>query len=92
MDVHELELYVCRRLRQERERLGYSQMTLAYESGVSQNMITYIETGKRTPTLNTLLKLCTAMKIDPSVLFAQTANLSKDEAKKTIINMIELYL
>ena len=92
MDVHELELYVCRRLKQERERLGYSQMTLAYESGVSQNMITYIETGKRTPTLNTLLKLCAAMKIDPSVLFPQTASLSKDEAKKTIINMIELYL
>jgi len=67
-------------------------MTLAYESGVSQNMITYIETGKRTPTLNTLLKLCAAMKIDPSVLFPQTASLSKDEAKKTIINLIELYL
>ena len=46
----------------------------------------------RTPTLNTLLKLCTAMKIDPSVLFPQTASLSKDEAKKTIINLIELYL
>ena len=55
-------------------------------------MITYIETGKRTPTLNTLLKLCAAMKIDPSVLFPQTASLSKDEAKKTIINLIELYL
>ena len=92
MDVHELELYVCRRLKQERERLGYSQMMLAYESGVSQNMITYIETGKRTPTLNTLLKLCAAMKIDPSVLFPQNAILSKDEAKKTIINLVELYL
>ena len=32
------------------------------------------------------------MKIDPSVLFPQNAILSKDEAKKTIINLVELYL
>lgn len=82
MDVHELELYVCRRLKQERERLGYSQMTLAYESGVSQNMITYIETGKRTPTLNTLLKLCTAMKSIRLCYFLRPAVYQKIRLKK----------
>ncbi|MGP1459443.1 MAG: helix-turn-helix domain-containing protein [Treponema sp.] len=92
MDVHELEMYVCRRLKQERERQGLSQMALAYESDVSQNMITYIETGKRTPTLNTMLKLCTAMKINPSVLFPKNTDLSKDDAKRTIIELLERYM
>ena len=92
MDVHELEMYVCHRLKQERERLGLSQMALAYESDVSQNMITYIETGKRTPTLNTILKLCTAMKINPSVLFPQNTDLSKDDIKRTIIELINQYM
>ena len=92
MDVHEAENYVCKRLKQERERLGLSQMALAYESGVSQNMITYIETGKRTPTLNTILKLCAAMRINPAVLFPAQTGASKEDAKRTIIELLNRYM
>ena len=47
MTVKEQEQYICNRLREERKSKKLSQLELSYVSGVSQNMITYIETGKR---------------------------------------------
>lgn len=91
MTVEEQEAYVRTRLKKEREKLHLSQMELSYESGVSQNMITYIETGKRTPTLSTILKLCSAMDLNPSLLFPQNTS-DKKEAKKIILDLIQQYM
>ena len=91
MTIEEQEKFVCMRLRQERESRNLSQLDLSYESGVSQNMITYIETGKRTPTLSTLLKLCNAMKIDPSILFRKDDS-EKEDAKNTVLKLIQKYM
>ena len=82
MELEEQEKYFYTRLKQERENCRMSQLELSLESGVSQNMITYIETGKRTPTITTIFKLCNAMKISPSVLFL------KAEDEKTNANWI----
>ena len=57
----------------------------------SQNMITYIETGRRTPTLTTLLKLCNALNITPAVLFADSSDDVKT-AKSTIIELVNRYM
>lgn len=92
MDIEELEKYVCESLKRERERLGMSQLALSYESEVSQNMITYIETGKRTPSLHTILKLCDAMNISPAILFPQDISVSKEQAKKLIIELVDKYM
>ena len=77
------EKTVILRLKQEREKQKLSQLELACKSNVSQNMIAYIETGKRTPTLSTLIKLCNALNINPSVLFAE-----EDEQRESIKNNI----
>lgn len=91
MTVEEQEANVRTRLKEEREKLHLSQMELSYESGISQNMITYIETGKRTPTLSTILKLCSAMDLNPSLLFPQNTS-DKKEAKKIILDLIQQYM
>ena len=91
MTVEEQEKFVCMRLRQERESRKLSQLDLSYESGVSQNMITYIETGKRTPSLSTVLKLFNAMKIDPSILFRKD-DTEKEDAKLTVLKLIQKYM
>lgn len=91
MTIEEQERGVCLKLRQERENRKMSQLELSLESGVSQNMITYIETGKRTPTLSTILKLCNAMKIDPSVLFLKHDE-EKEKAKQTVLEIIQKYM
>ena len=91
MTVEEQEQFVYKRLRQERENAHFSQMELSLESGVSQNMITYIENGKRTPTVSTLIKLCNAMGISPSVLF-HSNNTNRQKAKETIIDLVQQFM
>lgn len=91
MTIEEQERYICDRLRQEREVRGMSQMDLSYESGVSQNMITYIETGKRTPSITTILKLCNALGIDTAVLFPKNDS-DKEKAKQTVIELVKKYM
>ena len=56
MIVREQQSLVINRLRKEREKAGLSQLELALRAEISQNMINYIETGKRTPSLDTILK------------------------------------
>ena len=82
---------MCDRLKAEREKKGLSQMELSLESDVSQGMITYIENKKRTPTLNTILKLCAALKIEPQVLFPKS-EVDRIAAKRTVLDLIEHFM
>ena len=91
MTIEEQEQFIYKRLRQEREKLNLSQMELSLESGVSQNMITYIENGKRTPTVNTLIKLCNAMHISPAILFPSNET-ERQNAKETIIELVQKFM
>jgi len=47
---------IAQRLREEREKRRISQMDLSFKASLSQNQVNYIETGKRTPNLNSLLR------------------------------------
>lgn len=91
MTIEEQETFIYTHLKQEREKKGLSQMELSMESGISQNMITYIETGKRTPTITTILKLCSALKISPSSIFPNTCD-ERESAKNTVIELIQRYM
>ena len=54
-------------------------------------MINYIETGKRTPSLDTLFKICNAMNINPSILFSDTEE-EKEEAKRQVLDIIQRWM
>ena len=85
--ITDQESEVLRRLKEARENAKLSQLDLSYKSGVSQNMITYIETGKSSPTLTTLLKLSNALNINPAILFDDTPE-EKDKKKEEIVKLI----
>lgn len=87
MSSKDKEKRVLSRLKQEREKQKLSQLELALKSGVSQNMIAYIETGKRTPTLSTIIKLCDALSINPAVLF-DDENKQKEAIKTSIFELV----
>lgn len=59
---------ICERIveliREERERKRLSKYALAEKSGVSQQMIGYVERGLRSPSLEILLRLTVALEID----------------------------
>lgn len=90
-DITVAEKNVLKKLKYYREKKNISQFELSLESGVSQNMITYIETGKRTPTLRTLIKLCYALQISPAKLFEEN-NKEKEDLKHQLIESILKYM
>jgi transcriptional regulator with XRE-family HTH domain len=55
---------VAGRLKDERLRRRISMTKLATESGLSQQMISYVERGMRSPTLDTLLRIAAALDVD----------------------------
>jgi len=79
------------RLREEREKKRISQMELSFKAGLSQNQVNYIETGKRTPNLNTILNICKALEINPSVLF-EAKETERKKARETIIRLIMRFI
>lgn len=55
---------VARLLRQEREKRGLSMNLVAERAGLSQQMVSYVERDMRNPTLETLLRIASALEID----------------------------
>jgi transcriptional regulator with XRE-family HTH domain len=57
-------------LQEERKAKKISQEKLAKLTGLDRTFISLIENGKRSPTFSTILKLCSALEIEPSELFS----------------------
>ena len=83
--------HIAQRLREEREKLRISQMDLSFKAGLSQNQVNYIETGKRTPNLYTLLSICRALKISPAALF-KPENTKRKKARETVIRLVSRFM
>lgn len=62
---------VAQILREERERRGLSMNMVAERSGLSQQMISYVEREMRNPTLETLLRIAAAIDIDLAQVLRQ---------------------
>ena len=90
-DIISIENEAIRKLKAYREERNISQLELSLQSGVSQNMITYIETGKRAPTLKTIIKLCKALDISPAKLFEDNSP-EKENLKQQLNDAIQKYL
>jgi len=82
---------ISQRLREEREKMRISQMELSFKAGLSQNQVNYIETGKRTPTLYTFLRICNALQISPAVLFEQE-DTERQTARETVIRLVSRFM
>ena len=52
-----------RALREQRTLRRLSQDALAYDAGLDRTYISLLELGQRSPTLDTLFSLCTALNI-----------------------------
>jgi transcriptional regulator with XRE-family HTH domain len=79
------------RIKEEREKAGLSQMDLSFMAGLSQNLVNYIECGRRTPNLYTILKIAKALGIAPASLF-DSADEERSAARETIIGLATKFL
>ncbi|MDR0451742.1 MAG: helix-turn-helix domain-containing protein [Treponema sp.] len=82
---------IVSRIKEEREKSHLSQMDLSFMAGLSQNLLNYIENGRRTPNLYTILKICKALQIEPASLFADSDE-ERSTARETIINLVKKYV
>ena len=77
-----IETVVSENIKTLRKQLGWSQEMLAERTGVSAPYIPQIEVGKRTPSLDIVQKLATALGVEYKTLFETTLN-------STTINSID---
>lgn len=62
---------IVAQLHVERERQGLSKYALEQKSGVSQQMIGYMERGLRCPSLETALRISDALELDMGKLISK---------------------
>ena len=73
---------VAQTLREERLRKNLSMNALAERAGLSQQMVSYVEQEERNPTLDTLLRISTALDVKLEELIEQArATASKKKPK-----------
>jgi transcriptional regulator with XRE-family HTH domain len=58
-------------LRKERLTAGLTQEELAFKSALSRNYISLLELNQKSPTVETLQRICKALRIRPSKLLAR---------------------
>jgi transcriptional regulator with XRE-family HTH domain len=91
---NEIEVQIGRmvsRIKEEREKARLSQMDLSFMAGLSQNLVNYIESGRRTPNLYTLLKIAKALNIAPASLF-DSSDEERHTARETIIGLVKKFV
>jgi len=59
------------RIKQLREKLGLSQSELAHRAGVAQSTLSYLESGIKSPSIDTLLQICDALGVSISELLGK---------------------
>jgi len=74
----ELSERIVRLLREERERQGLSKYVVEQRSGISQQMVGYVERGLRKPSLETALRMADGLGVDLAHIITQARkNVSK---------------
>ena len=63
-------IIVGRVIQRFREQKGLSQEVVSGFAGIGRTHLSAIERGERKPTLETFYKICLAMRIKPSTLWA----------------------
>ena len=64
----ELSERIVRLLRDERIRQGLSKYAVEQRSGISQQMVGYVERGLRRPSLETALRMADGIGVDLSLI------------------------
>ena len=67
---------LCDKLKNLRQSKGITVYRLSQETGISQNHIRELESGKRNPSVETLRRLCDALAVNLSEMFNDSSDIS----------------
>ena len=79
---------VIERIRAIRIRKSMSQLELSLRANLSQSFLACVESGKKQPSVMTLLRIANALDVNPSQFFSEGENNSREEVKNHIIELI----
>jgi transcriptional regulator with XRE-family HTH domain len=87
MEISEELTHVIDRIREIRTGKSISQLELANKSDISQSFLASLESGKKQPSVMTILKIAKALEINPGDLFPRTIE-SKAQIKNEILALL----
>jgi transcriptional regulator with XRE-family HTH domain len=82
--------FVVERMKSVRIQKGVSQLELSLRSHLSLSFIASLETGKKQPSVLTLLKIASALEVSPRVFMPEHEEMSKTEIKDEILSLLEM--
>lgn len=65
-------------------------MELCLRANMSQSFLANIESGKKQPSLLTVIRIASALEVNPRDFFPENKIKDKDEIKKEIFDLIQL--
>ena len=86
-DIQQKVIEIIQKIKTCREISRLSQAELATKAGISQGFLAMIESGKKVPTITSILKICQALEIAPEYLF-MTGEQNRQKVKEEIIKKI----
>jgi transcriptional regulator with XRE-family HTH domain len=91
METYEKQLvYVIDKIRRIRNQRSISQLALSQKAHLSQSFLASMESGKKQPSVLTIIKIANALEVSPKVFFPEVECTDKRQIKDEIISLIEL--
>lgn len=89
MNIEDEMNFVINKIKKIRTEKGISQLELANTANFSQSFLANVESGKKKPSLLTILRIAEALNVNPREFFSDTTGKTKDEIKDQIKGLIE---
>jgi len=89
MNIEDEMNFVINKIKKIRTDKGISQLELANTANFSQSFLANVESGKKKPSLLTILRIAEALNVNPREFFSDTTGKTKDEIKDQIKGLIE---
>jgi transcriptional regulator with XRE-family HTH domain len=92
MEISEQLDFIIDRIRQMRRAKLISQLDLAIKANLSQSFLASLESGKKQPSVMTLIKIAQALEVNPGDLFPRTIQSGKNtnEIKDEIRSLLDM--
>lgn len=89
MELTQQLQFVIERIKGIRHQKHISQLQLANKADLSQSFLASIETGKKRPSVITILKIANALEISARDLFPESCTKDTSQIKNDIINLLD---
>ena len=89
MDNEQIQKCVIEKMKLIRISKGISQMDVCLKSNMSQSFYANIESGKKSPSLLTVIRIASALDVNPRDFFPEIGSKTKDEIKNEICSLVQ---